>query len=209
MHAPTFKKWHKKKKKKKTLHILTHGTILGCRLTSLIFYINDKKIHVIRGKNVTIRSEIWTTNIRSLGFRDIREGSDITGVGITEFKVYMCIADLIQRTAFQFRTWTLRSRAYAKLFSKSLELRGLVGSKGVVDWLLETPYPCRNNGGWIRRLIFSNNIPIWVLQIILNVLCDFNTPHQLTWTFCVHMYIEPRSFKPPPPSLSLLGDSNA
>ena len=34
--------------------------------------INDK-ICDIRERNVTIRSEIWTTNIRSLGFQDIRE----------------------------------------------------------------------------------------------------------------------------------------
>ena len=75
MHAPTFNKWHKKKKKKKkkvTLHILTHGAMRGCGLTSLVVCINDK-IRDIRERNVTIRSEIWTTNIRSLGFRDIRE----------------------------------------------------------------------------------------------------------------------------------------
>jgi hypothetical protein len=69
-HAPTSNKWHKKKKV--TLHMLTHGAIQGCGLTSLVVCINDK-ICDIREKNVTIRSEIWTTNIRSLGFRDIRE----------------------------------------------------------------------------------------------------------------------------------------
>jgi hypothetical protein len=36
MHAPTLKKWHKKKKKLVTLHILTHGTMQGCGLTSLM-----------------------------------------------------------------------------------------------------------------------------------------------------------------------------
>ena len=73
-HAPTFNKWHKQKKKtkKKTLHMLTHGTIWGCGLTSLVVCINDKFCD-IRERNVTRRSEIWTTNIRSLGFRDIRE----------------------------------------------------------------------------------------------------------------------------------------
>ena len=70
MHAPTFNKWQKKKKK--TLHILTHGAMRGCGLTSLVVCINDK-ICDIRERNVTIRSEIWTTNIRSLGFQDIRE----------------------------------------------------------------------------------------------------------------------------------------
>ena len=42
-----------------------------------------------RERNVTIRSKICTTNIRSLGFRDTRElVSDIMEVDITEFKVY-------------------------------------------------------------------------------------------------------------------------
>ena len=77
MHAQTFNKWHKKKKnknknKKVTLHILTHGAMRGCGLPSLKVCINDK-IHDIRERNVTIRSEIWTTNIRSLGFHDSRE----------------------------------------------------------------------------------------------------------------------------------------
>ena len=67
MHAPTFNKWHYKKKKMQ-LHILTRG----CGLTSLMVYINEK-IRDIRERNMTIRSEIWTMNIRSLGFRDIRE----------------------------------------------------------------------------------------------------------------------------------------
>ena len=72
MHAPTFNKWHKKKKKKKTLHMLTHGAMRGCGLTSLVVCINDKFCD-IRERNVTIRSEIWTTKIRSLGLQDIRE----------------------------------------------------------------------------------------------------------------------------------------
>ena len=44
----------------------------GCGLTSLVASINDR-ICDLRERNVTIRCEIWTTNIRSLGFRDIRE----------------------------------------------------------------------------------------------------------------------------------------
>jgi hypothetical protein len=75
MHAPTFKKWYKKKKKKKkkvTLHILTHDAMRGCGLTSLVVCVNAK-IRDIRERNVTIRSEIRTTNICSLGFRDIKE----------------------------------------------------------------------------------------------------------------------------------------
>ena len=76
-HAPTFNKWHEKKKtknknKKVTIHILTHGAMQGCGLTSLMACINDK-IRDIRERNVTIRSEIWTTNILFLRFRRIRE----------------------------------------------------------------------------------------------------------------------------------------
>ena len=57
MHTPTFNKWHKKKKKKKTLCILTHGTMRGCEWTSLAVCINDKTRDIWE-KNVTIRSEI-------------------------------------------------------------------------------------------------------------------------------------------------------
>ena len=74
-HAPTFNKWHKKKKnknKKVTLHMLTHGAMRGCGLTSWVVCINDKFCD-IRERNVIIRSEIWPTNVRSLGFQDIRE----------------------------------------------------------------------------------------------------------------------------------------
>ena len=52
--------------------MLTRGTMRGCGLTSLVVCINDKFCD-IRERNVTIRSEIWTTNIHFLGFRDIRE----------------------------------------------------------------------------------------------------------------------------------------
>ena len=78
MHAPTFNKWLKREKKNKnknkkvTLHMLTHGAMWGCGLTSLMVCINDK-IHDIWKRNVTIRSEIWTMNICSLGFWHIRE----------------------------------------------------------------------------------------------------------------------------------------
>ena len=76
MHAPTFNKWQKKNKNKNekvTLHlILTHGAMRGCGLTSLVICINDK-IHDIRERNTRIKSEIWTTNIRSPSVRDIRE----------------------------------------------------------------------------------------------------------------------------------------
>ena len=55
-----------------TSHILAHGIMPGCGLPSLVVTINDK-IHDIRDRNVTIGSEIWTTNIRSLGLQDMRE----------------------------------------------------------------------------------------------------------------------------------------
>jgi hypothetical protein len=59
--------------------MLTHGAMRGCRLTSLVVCINDK-FHDIRERNVTIRSEIWTTNIRSLRFWDIRECETLWGL---------------------------------------------------------------------------------------------------------------------------------
>ena len=54
------------------LHMLTHGAMRGRGLTSSVVCINDKFCN-IRERNVTIRSEICTTNIRSLEFRHIRE----------------------------------------------------------------------------------------------------------------------------------------
>jgi hypothetical protein len=56
----TFNKWRKKEEnenKEVTLHILTHGGMRGCGLTSWVVCINDK-LHDIRKRNVTIRSEI-------------------------------------------------------------------------------------------------------------------------------------------------------
>ena len=52
--------------------MLTHGTMRGCGLTSLVVCINDKFCDK-RERNMTIRSEILTKKIRSLGFRDIRQ----------------------------------------------------------------------------------------------------------------------------------------
>ena len=75
MHAPTLNKWHKtNKNKNKTLHILIHGAMHNVRVWVDFFgiCINDK-ICDTRERNVPIKSEIWTTNIRSLGFWDIRE----------------------------------------------------------------------------------------------------------------------------------------
>jgi hypothetical protein len=60
MHEPTFNKWQEKKKKNKkkvTLHILTHGAMRGCGMTSLVVCINDN-ICDIRERKVTIRSNI-------------------------------------------------------------------------------------------------------------------------------------------------------
>ena len=48
------------------------GCGCGCGLTSLVICINDK-FGDTRKRNVTIRCEIWTMNIRSPGFQDIRE----------------------------------------------------------------------------------------------------------------------------------------
>ena len=63
----------KRRRRRRRWHsTLTHGAMRGCGLTSLVVCINEKK-RDMRERNVTIRSEIWTTNIRSLGFRVIRE----------------------------------------------------------------------------------------------------------------------------------------
>ena len=70
-----------------TLHMLTHGAMRGCGLTSWAVCIYDK-FRDIRERSITIRSEIWTTNIRSLGFRNIRV-CDIMKVDSTEIRVYM------------------------------------------------------------------------------------------------------------------------
>ena len=85
MHAPAFNKWHQKKKKM-TLHILTHGAMRGCGLTSWVVCINDK-LHDIRKRNVTIRSEVWTANICSLGFRNIREWVTLWGLILQSLSV--------------------------------------------------------------------------------------------------------------------------
>ena len=57
---------------------------------------NDK-FRDTRERNVIIRSDIWTTNIRSLGFRDIRE-CDIMKVAITELRVHLVAARDIKQT---------------------------------------------------------------------------------------------------------------
>jgi hypothetical protein len=60
MHAPTFNKWQKKKKKKNKKvanHILIHDAMRGCGLTSWVVCINDK-IHDTRERNVIIKSKI-------------------------------------------------------------------------------------------------------------------------------------------------------
>ena len=80
-HAPTFNKWQQQKKKMKmvALHMLTHGAMRRCGLTSLVVCIDDKFCDM-RERNVTIRSEIWIMNIGSLGFRDIRECVTLWGL---------------------------------------------------------------------------------------------------------------------------------
>ena len=61
------------------LHVLRHGAIRGCGLTSLVACINNK-FRDIRERNVTIRSEIWATSIHSLGFWDSREWMILWGL---------------------------------------------------------------------------------------------------------------------------------
>ena len=59
------------------------------QLTSLVICIDDR-IYDIRERNVTIRSEIWTTNIlHCLGFGASKEWVILWGFDITEFRVYL------------------------------------------------------------------------------------------------------------------------
>jgi hypothetical protein len=46
-----------KKKKKVTLHMLTHGAMRGCGLTAWVVCIDDK-FRDIKERNVTIRSKV-------------------------------------------------------------------------------------------------------------------------------------------------------
>ena len=59
--------------------MLIHGAMQGCGLTSWVVCFNDKFCD-IRERNVAIRSENWTRNICSLGFRDIREWVTLWGL---------------------------------------------------------------------------------------------------------------------------------
>ena len=61
-----FNKWKKKKKKKTTLHILTLSTMQG--VGWLLWWFALWQNRDLSERNVTIRSEIWTMNICSLGF---------------------------------------------------------------------------------------------------------------------------------------------
>jgi hypothetical protein len=103
-HAPTFNKWHTTKKKKKILHMLTHGAMWGCGLTSLVVCIDDK-IHDIRERNVTIRSENLTMNIPSLGFRDIRECVTLWGLILWSLR---CSRNMVSKIHLAFTKTTLR-----------------------------------------------------------------------------------------------------
>ena len=53
--------------------MMTTWCVQACGLNTLVVYFNVET-HVYERRNVTIRSEIETMNIRSLGFRDVREG---------------------------------------------------------------------------------------------------------------------------------------
>ena len=84
---PVVKK--KNKNKKVTLHILTHGAMRGCGLTSWVICIDDK-ICDTRERNETIRSEIWTTNIRW----NIREWLILWGLTLwSSWCIPLCVPD--------------------------------------------------------------------------------------------------------------------
>ena len=60
------------RRRRRRSHVLTRGAMRGCGLPSLMVCINGITCD-IRETNVTKRSEIWTKNIRSLGFWNVRE----------------------------------------------------------------------------------------------------------------------------------------
>ena len=113
MHASTFNKWQKKKKKKVvTLHMLTHSIMRGCGLTSLMICINDKFCD-IRERNVTTRSEIWTTNIRSLRFWDIRERVTLGGLILRSLGC-VCVYTHTYTYTHELCKWVLSTRRLVK-----------------------------------------------------------------------------------------------
>ena len=97
MLAPTFNKWHKKKRgiKIRRWHS-PYRHMVQCKVVGwlLWWFALVTKNCGIRERNMTIRSEIWTTNILSLGFRVIREWVLIWMLIFTEFMVYFLIPTL-------------------------------------------------------------------------------------------------------------------
>ena len=113
-HAPTLNKWHQKMKKnqnkKVTLHMLTHGTMQGCTLTSLVVCI-DNKFQDIRERNVTIRSEIWTSKIGSLEFRDSRECVTLWKLILRSLRCTYMIHNCSSNETIRSEIWTTKIRS--------------------------------------------------------------------------------------------------
>ena len=79
-HAPTFNIQHSTSNiRRRRLHMLTDCAMRRFGLTFWVVFINGKN-RDIRKRSVTIRNEIWTTNIRSLEFHDIRECVTLWGL---------------------------------------------------------------------------------------------------------------------------------
>jgi hypothetical protein len=140
MHASTVNKWHKKKKKKKS-HMWTHGAIRECGLTSWMVCINDK-CHDIRERNVAIKSEIWTTNIRSLRFPDIGEcvtlwGLILRSLGCTK-RVFRHVRDNIKKL-FRITTTDLYFQTLCLEPLYKVHWRGCKCLNNVKLWRLEKP----------------------------------------------------------------------
>ena len=166
-HAPTFNKCHKKKKKKKTLHMLTQGAMRGCGLTSWTAFINDKFCD-IREKNVTIKSEIWTTKIRTLGFRDIRECVTLWGLILWSLGCDLnAMPSKCNALLFGFLGWSTDCNSYSRLV-KVWQAR-LIVTAVWVRYLLSFSilFPCGVGGSlWVYpppQWDFSSGVgPCWV-----------------------------------------------
>ena len=105
----SFNKWHKKKKKV-TLHILTHGAMWGCGLT--LWWIALMTKHVwYKGENCDNKE--WDLNYKNplprvSGYWRV---SDIMEVDVTEFRVYTvkkthyAICDVSELCSFAMDVW--------------------------------------------------------------------------------------------------------
>ena len=84
------------------------------------------QIRDTREENVTIRSEIWSTNIRSLGFQDIREWVILWRLMLPSLGLLiLCWVILTKMNSFYF-TWIVASHCMGLVYSPATP-NGLAG----------------------------------------------------------------------------------